>query len=116
MTKVVLAGALAAILSLSSISVARAASFEEAEKLIDKAEYADALKVIGELSSGAGAARAALLQGEVELRTGKYDEASRSAEKASKDSALEPAAAALRAEALAARGKLADAIAVLKKV
>lgn len=106
---------LAAALFISPLgAAAQDASLDEAKKLVDRAAYTEALELLGPLSSGKDAARAALLLAEIELRTGKYAEAEKTAERAMKDAKLKPAAGALKAESLALRGKMDAAISTLR--
>lgn len=87
-----------------------------AKKLVDRAEYAEALTEIAKLASGPEAKAAALLRAEVELRTGRYEDAEKSAASAASEARLAGRAYALMGEALASRGKLDEAIAALRRV
>jgi tetratricopeptide (TPR) repeat protein len=118
MRRLVWSAGLAAALALTLTTVSASAqqgSLADVRKLVDRGAYTEALEAL-KPASGKDAAAADLLRAEIELRTGKYAEAEKSAERAAKDKAQKPAAVALRAEALAARGKLADAIAALRDV
>ncbi len=118
MRRLVSSAGLAAALALTLTTVSASAqqgSLADVRKLVDRGAYTEALEAL-KPASGKDAAAADLLRAEIELRTGKYAEAEKSAERAAKDKALKPAAVALRAEALAARGKVADAIAALRDV
>jgi len=112
-----LCAALAASLALSTGAAwGQDATLGEARKLVDRAAYSEALQAIAPLASGKDAAAASLIRAEVELRTGKYADAEKTAEKAAKDKAHRVPAVTLRAESLAARGKIADAIAALRDI
>ena len=62
-------------------AAAQEGPLDEAKKLVDRAAYTEALDVLAPLSSGKDTARAALLRAEIELRTGKYVEAEKTAER-----------------------------------
>ena len=114
--RLLLSAGLTAAISLSPAwAAAQDGSLADVRRLVDRGAYAEALTAL-EPAAGKDAALADLLRAEIELRTGKYAEAEKSAARAAKDKAQRPAAVALRAEALAARGKLADAIAALRDV
>jgi tetratricopeptide (TPR) repeat protein len=112
--------ALAALVALSLLPfgpTARAddAAAEPAEKLLASADYGEAKTAIDQLR-GKDAARAALLDSQLALATGDYAGAAKAADAAKKDAKLAARAAAVKGEALAATGKLDDAIAALKEV
>ena len=90
-----------------------------ARALIVRGAYADAEKQLaGPLKkAGAERAQATLAKAEIELHTGRYDEAVKTAARASalgKEAKI--AVAPLRAEALARQGKTAEAIEALREV
>ncbi len=116
MRRAILAGALVGALLLSARPTgAQPRPVTEVRELIDRARYAEALSALGPAGSTTG--EAGLLRAEVELRTGKYAEAAKTAERVRKaDPPLKASAAALQAEALASSGKLAEAIVVLREV
>ncbi|NUP14492.1 MAG: tetratricopeptide repeat protein [Polyangiaceae bacterium] len=117
-----LAHALSSLVIAASVALvapsahADQAALDEAKKAIDTSEYDEALATLQKLESGSDAARAALLRAELYLRTGKLPQAQKDAERAAKDKALRPAAAALRGEILWAQGKTNDAISALREV
>ena len=90
-----------------------------ARALIVRGEYADAEKQLAAPLKKAGAerAQATLAKAEIELLTGRYDDAAKTAAKAAalgRDAKI--AAAPIRAEALARQGKTSDAIDALREV
>lgn len=104
--------------ALAQQPAAAPAGITRARGLVDRGEYADAAKEIAPLlKGGASRAEALLLQAEIELRTGRYDEAQKTAARAA-GLALPAkiAAAPLRAEALANLGKVDEAIAAAREV
>jgi tetratricopeptide (TPR) repeat protein len=112
MQKLLAIAATALTLAAAQPVWAQASGLDDVRKLIDKAEYAEAMQAV----TSSKDTRGALLRAEIELRTGKYVEAEKSAARAAEDPAQRGDAAALRAEALAARGKHAEAIKVLREV
>ncbi|AKT42296.1 tetratricopeptide repeat protein [Chondromyces crocatus] len=93
-------------------------ALSRARAAIDRGEYADAEKEVTPLlRDAASRAEATLLKAEIELRTGRYDEAQKTATAAAGLGAkAKIAAAALRAEALANLGKVDEAIAAAREV
>ena len=91
---------------------------DRARAQVARGDYADAEKAIAPLlKGGASRAEATLLQAEIELRTGRYEQAAKTAEKAAGSGGdAKNAAAALRAEALANLGKVDEAIAAARAV
>ncbi|MCC6554084.1 MAG: tetratricopeptide repeat protein, partial [Polyangiaceae bacterium] len=90
-----------------------------ARGLMARGEYAEAEKLLAGPLKKAGAERvqALLAQAEIQLATGRYDDAAKTAAKAAGLGAeARIAAAPLRAEALARRGRIADAIAACREV
>lgn len=99
-----------------SAQTASSPAVASAQAALDRGEFASAENLIGALK-GADAAKGKLLQAQLELRTGRYEKAAetaRAAAGAGKDAKI--AAAPLRAEALAALGKMDEAVAVVKEV
>ncbi|HLM72094.1 MAG TPA: hypothetical protein VK459_05375, partial [Polyangiaceae bacterium] len=83
---------------------------------LDRGELASAEKMIAAMK-GADAAKGKLLQAQIELRTGRYDKAAETAKAAaSAGKDVKIAAAPLRAEALAALGKMTEAVAAVREV
>ncbi len=112
--------ALAALVALSLLpfgGVARAddAAAQQAEKLLASGDYGEAKSAIAQVRTS-DASRASLLDAQLALATGDYPAAVKSADVARKDPKLAAAAAAVKGEALAATGKLDEAIAALKEV
>lgn len=95
----------------------RATPLTDAAAAVARADYATAERLAATIATGPDAPAARLVQAEVELRTGRY---ARAAETGAAAAALgatsQLAAAPLRAEALTALGKRAEAIAVLREV
>lgn len=93
-------------------------SLSRARALLDRGEYADAEKELANaLKGGNDRGQALVLKAEAELRTGRYDEAVKTAQKAAglgREAKI--AAAAVRAEALAAMGKVSEAIDAAREV
>ncbi|WP_437769414.1 tetratricopeptide repeat protein [Sorangium sp. So ce281] len=92
-------------------------SLSRAEALLAQGDYAEAEKVILGLQGGKERAAALLAKARIELLTGRYDDAARTAKAAAalgKEARI--AAAPLRAQALARRGKMAEAIAAVREV
>ncbi len=113
---------LGAALAAASLSLATAASaadptaLDRAVSAFARGEYAVAEKEADSVK-GADRAKALLLKARIEMKTGKYAEAEKTAKSAGalgKEHKI--AAAPLRAEAFAAQGKMADAIAAVKDV
>lgn len=93
------------------------ASLARAEALLAQGDHAGAEKVLAALKGGPERAPALLVKARIELLTGRYDDAARTAKAAAalgKEARI--AAAPLRAEALARRGKTAEAIAAAREV
>lgn len=113
-----LAAAVAAA-SLTALSTSHAAdptALDKAQSAFYRGDYATAVKEADSVK-GKDRAQALLLKARTELKTGKYAEAEKTAKTAAglgKDAKIE--AAPLRALALAAQGKTADAIAAVKDV
>jgi predicted Zn-dependent protease len=118
------AALLAALLAASSLFSSSPARAESGAEALDRAaaasargDYALAEKEIASVKSGPERPRAALEQARLDLLTGRYAEADKAAKGAAalgKAAKLE--AAAIRGEALAAQGKMAEAVSVLKEV
>ena len=114
-----LLAATAAAASLTLLSTSYAAdptALEKAQSAFARGDYATATKE-AESAKGGDRAKALLLKARVELKTGKYADAEKTAKTAAglgKEHKI--AAAPLRAMALAAQGKTADAIAAAKEV
>ena len=114
-----LLAAAAAAASLSLLATSHAAdptALDKAQSAFYRGDYATATKE-AESVKGADRAKALLLKARIELKTGKYEGAEKTAKAAAglgKDAKI--AAAPLRAQALAAQGKTADAIAAVKEV
>ncbi|WP_437534290.1 tetratricopeptide repeat protein [Sorangium sp. So ce726] len=92
-------------------------SLSRAEALLAQGDYAEAEKIILSLQGGKERAAALLAKARIELLTGRYDDAAKTAKAAAalgKEARI--AAAPLRAEALARRGKMAEAIAAVREV
>lgn len=117
--------ALAALLTATALTLAPASAhadssteaLDRAAAAISRGDYTLAEKEIASVKSGPERARALLEQARLELLTGRYADADKTAKAAAalgKPAKLE--AAAIRGEALAAQGKPAEAIAVLKEV
>lgn len=113
-----LAAALAAA-SLSIVSAASAADptpLDKAQSAYARGDFTTALKEAGAVK-GADRVKGLLLKARIELKTGKLAEAEKTAKSAAglgKAGKIE--AAPIRAQALAAQGKTADAIAAVKEV
>jgi len=110
-------GALVALFTLTNPGRATAdeAGLQEAQKLLDRAEYDDAKAAIDKLVPTDGA-RARVLEATLDLRKGDYAAAVKAADAAKKDAKASATAAALKAEALADSGHLEEAIAALREV
>ena len=92
-------------------------SLSRAEALVAQGDYAGAEKIVLALQGGQERAAALLAKARIELLTGRYDDAAKTAKAAAalgKEARI--AAAPLRAEALARRGKMAEAIAAAREV
>ncbi|WP_437280704.1 tetratricopeptide repeat protein [Sorangium sp. So ce375] len=92
-------------------------SLSRAEALVAQGDYAGAEKIVVALQGGQERAAALLAKARIELLTGRYDDAAKTAKAAAalgKEARI--AAAPLRAEALARRGKMAEAIAAAREV
>jgi tetratricopeptide (TPR) repeat protein len=86
---------------------------------LESSEYETAEKHLKAASQGGSAAnRSAALIGlaRIQLATGRYAEAAKSAAGAEADKGARPEATAVRAEALARQGKLAEAVSILESV
>ncbi|WP_437915473.1 tetratricopeptide repeat protein [Sorangium sp. So ce302] len=114
---------LAALLVAAACAAAAPASGEpspslsRAEALLAQGDYAEAEKVILSLQGGKERAAALLAKARIELLTGRYDDAAKTAKAAAalgKEARI--AAAPLRAQALARRGRMAEAIAAVREV
>ncbi|WP_438018994.1 tetratricopeptide repeat protein [Sorangium sp. So ce315] len=93
------------------------ASLARAEALLAQGDHAGAERVLAALQGGPERAPALLVKARIELLTGRYDDAAKTAKAAAalgKEARI--AAAPLRAEALARRGKTAEAIAAAREV
>ena len=111
-----LAAASLSILSASPSFAADPTPLERAASAFARGDYATATKE-AESAKGADRAKGLLFKAKIELKTGKYAEAEKTAKSAAalgKEHKI--AAAPLRAMALAALGKTADAIAAAKEV
>jgi len=99
-------------------SAALPAGLKRARALLDRGEYAEAEKDLASAQKGGpDRALAWVLKAEAELRTGRYDEAAKTAQKAAglgREAKI--AAAPIRAEALANQGKLSEAIDAAREV
>ncbi|WP_156041312.1 tetratricopeptide repeat protein [Chondromyces apiculatus] len=102
----------------AATGAAAGAAADRVRSLIDRGDYADAEKELAPLlRAGTARSDALLFKAEIELRTGRYDEAQKTATEASGISLdVKTSAAPLRAEALASVGKLADAINAVREV
>ncbi|WP_437591861.1 tetratricopeptide repeat protein [Sorangium sp. So ce1000] len=92
-------------------------SLSRAEALLAQGDYAGAEKILLTLQGGKERAAALLAKARIQLLTGRYDDAATTAKAAAalgKEARI--AAAPLRAEALARRGKMAEAIAAVREV
>jgi tetratricopeptide (TPR) repeat protein len=110
----------ASCLALSPVALADSPGTEaigRAEAAVSRGDYALALKELGEVSHGPERADAMVRKAKLELLTGRFAEADKTAKAAAalgKGAKLE--AWAIRGEVLAAQGKYAEAIALLKEV
>lgn len=115
-------GALVGLLVSGSASVARAdagakEALTRAQNAVMRGDFAAAAKELATVKSGPERVDALLEQARIQLETGRYAEAEKTAKTAAglgKDAKI--AAAPLRAEALARQGKTDDAIAALQEV
>ncbi|MFO0589920.1 MAG: tetratricopeptide repeat protein [Polyangiaceae bacterium] len=107
----------AATLSITAVApAADPTPLDRAVSAFARGEYEVAAKEADSVK-GADRAKALLLKAKIELKTGKYQDAEKTAKSAAalgKDAKI--AAAPIRAEALQAQGKNADAIAAVKEV
>ncbi|NUQ77211.1 MAG: hypothetical protein HUU21_27060 [Polyangiaceae bacterium] len=111
-----LLAASSALLVPAAASAQTSPPLESAQAALDRGELAQAERMIAALK-GADAVKGKLLQAQIELRTGRYDKAAetaKSAASAGKEAKI--AAAPLRAEALAALGKMNEAVAAVREV
>jgi len=113
---------LAAALAAASLSIAPLAlgadptALDRAQSAFARGDYANAEKEADSVK-GADRAKALLLKAQVEMKTGKYAEAEKTAKSAAalgKEHKI--AAAPIRAKALASQGKISEAIAAAKEV
>jgi tetratricopeptide (TPR) repeat protein len=98
-------------------AVRGADALASATAAFERGEFAAAERLLATIKSGPELAQAKLAQARIELRTGRYDKAVETARAASglgKDAKI--AAAPIRAEALAAQGRISEAIAVVREV
>jgi tetratricopeptide (TPR) repeat protein len=114
-----LLAATAAAASLSFLSAAYAADptpLDRAQSAFARGDYVTAEKEIDAVKGG-DRAKGLLLKAQIELKSGKYPEAEKTAKSAAGlGKEWKIAAAPLRAEALASVGKMAEAIAAVKEV
>lgn len=99
-----------------ALAQAPGAALDRAASAFARGDYATAQKELKDIK-GADRGKALLMQARLEMTTGKYPEAAATAKSAAgMGKEVKLAAAAIRAEALAAQGKLSDAIAAVKEV
>ena len=100
----------------SADALADPATVLEARQALEHAEFGDAAAALSKLESMPEKGEVPLLRAELLLRTGKLEEAQKEADKAAKQKGAKPAAFALKAQALFAQGKTAEAIEALREV